>query len=118
MSDKSRKGKDGKNIKENSESPGSLSDEVFSDGLNSPECAKVVVQILRNIENLVKELLVWNEETKNAQIKVTVTEFFSNKFNELERENKKKSKSIKELEETTDILKEKNWSLTSDIDSL
>lgn len=58
LSDKSRKGKDGKNIKENSESPGSLSDEVFSDGLNSPECAKVVVQFLRNIENLVKELLV------------------------------------------------------------
>ena len=58
LSDKSRKGKDGKNIKENSESPGALSDEVFSDGLNSPECAKVLVQFLRNIENLVKELLV------------------------------------------------------------
>ena len=93
MSDKSRKGKDGKNIKENSESPGSLSDEVFSDGLNSPECAKVVVQFLRNIENLVKELLVWNEETKNAQIKVTESlNFFQISLMNLREKTKRKAK--------------------------
>lgn len=93
MSDKSRKGKAGKNIKENSESPGSLSDEVFSDGLNSPECAKVVVQFLRNIENLVKELLVWNEETKNAQIKVTESlNFFQISLMNLREKTKRKAK--------------------------
>ena len=41
----------------------------------------------------------------------------SNKFDELERENKKKNEKIKELVETTDILTEKK-SLTSDVDEL
>ena len=119
LSDKSRNGEDAKKVKENAESTGSLSDEVFSDGLNSPECAKILVNCLRNIENQVKELFILNEETKNAQIKVTESlEFFSNKFDELERENKKKNEKIKELEETIDILTEKNKSLTSDVDEL
>ena len=74
---------------------------------------------LRNIENQVKELFILNEETKNAQIKVTESlEFFSNKFDELEREHKKKNEKIKELEETIDNLTEKNKSLTSDVDEL
>ena len=45
-------------------------------------------------------------------------EFFSNKFDELERENKKKNEKIKELEETIDILTEKNKSLTNEVDEL
>ena len=74
---------------------------------------------LRNIENQVKELFILNEEIKNAQIKVTEShEFFSNKFDELERENKKKNENIKELKETIDILTEKNKSLTSNVDEL
>ena len=78
--------------------------------MNSPECAKILENIEnRNIKNQVKELFILNEETTNAQIKVTeALEFFSNTFDELERENKKKSKKIKELEETIHILKEKN----------
>ena len=71
LSDKSRNGEDARKIKENAESTGSLSDEVFSDGLIHPECAKVLVNYLRNIENQVKELFILNEETKNEQIKVT-----------------------------------------------
>ena len=119
LSDKSRNGEDAKKVKENAESTGSLSDEVFSNGLNSPECAKILVNCLRNTENQVKELFILNEENKNTQIKVTESlEFFSNKFDELERENKKKNEKIKELEETIDILTEKNKSLTSDVDEL
>ena len=40
-------------------------------------------------------------------------EFFSNRFDELERENKNKNEKIKELEETNDILigKIKVWLL-------
>ena len=45
-------------------------------------------------------------------------EFFPNKFDELERENKMKNEKIKELEETIDILTEKNKSLTSDVNEL
>ena len=74
---------------------------------------------MRNIENQVKELFILNEETKNGQIKVTESlEFFSNKFDELKKENKKKNEKIKELEEAIDVLIEKNKSLTSDVDEL
>ena len=76
--------------------------------MNSQECAKILVNCLRNIEKQVKELFILNEETKNTQIKVTESlEFFSNKFDKLERENKKKNKKMKELEETIDVLTEK-----------
>ena len=119
LSDKSRNGEDAKKVKENAECTGSLSDEVFNYGLNSPECAKILVNCLRNIENQIKELFILNEETKNAQIKVTESlEFFSNKFDELERENKKKNEKMKELKETINNLTEKNKSLSSDIDEL
>ena len=51
-----------------------------------------------------RKLFVLNEETKNAQIKVTASlEFFSNKFDELAKESKMKKEKIKELEETIDI---------------
>ena len=88
MSDKSRNGGDAKKVKETAKSTFSLSDEVFSDGLNSSECAKILLNCLRNIENQLKEFSVVNEETKK-QIKVTDSlKFFSNKFDGLERENK------------------------------
>ena len=119
LSDKSRNEEDAKKVKETAESTGSLSDEYLAMVWISPECAKILVNCLRNIENQVKELFILNEETKNAQIKVTESlEFFSNKFDELERENKKKNEKIKELEETIDILTEKNKSLTNEVDEL
>ena len=90
LTDKSGNGEDAKKVKENAETTGSLSDEAFGDGLNSPDYAKILMNCLRNIINQVKELFILNEDTKNAQIKVTESlEFFSNKFDELERENKK-----------------------------
>ena len=94
LSDKSRNGEDAKKVKKkNAESTGSLTDEVFSNGLNSPESAKILENCLRNIKNQVKQSFILNEETKNTQIKVTGSlEFFSNTFDELERENKRKTK--------------------------
>ena len=41
---------DAKKAKENAESTGFLSDGVFSDGLNSPECAKILMNYLKNLE--------------------------------------------------------------------
>ena len=66
LSDKSRNGEDAKKVRENAESIGSLSDEVFSDGLNSPECAKILVNCLRNIENQVKKLYFKRRNKKPA----------------------------------------------------
>ena len=63
---------------------------------------------------MLKELFVLNEETRTMQIKVTESlEFLFNKFDEFERDNKKKNETIKELEETIDILTEKNKRLMS-----
>ena len=52
LSDKSNDGEEAKRIREN-DSLSSLSDEVFSDGLNSPVQAKLFFNCLRNIENQV-----------------------------------------------------------------
>ena len=43
LSDKSRDGEDSKKLRERSDSLSSLSNEVFTDDLNSPELAKLLV---------------------------------------------------------------------------
>ena len=99
LSDKSKDGEDSKKVKE-SDSLSSLPDEVFSDGLNSPELAKLLINCLKkNIENQVKELFTFHEEAKESQIKVTESlEFMSAKFDDLEMEIKKKDEKINQLE--------------------
>ena len=98
LSDKSKDGEDSKKVKE-SDSLSSLPDEVFSDGLNSPELAKLLINCLKSIENQVKELFTFHEEAKESQIKVTeALEFMSAKFDDLEKEIKKKDERINQLE--------------------
>ena len=70
LSDKSREEEDSKKVKESDKS--FLPEETFSDGLNSPELAKLLVNCLKSIENQVKELFTFHEEAKESQIKVTV----------------------------------------------
>ena len=94
LSDTSKDGEDSKKVKE-SDSLSSLPDKVFSDGLNSPELAKLLVNCLKSIENQVKELFTFHEEAKESQIKVTESlEFMSAKFDDLEKEIKKKDEKI------------------------
>ena len=64
LSDKSKDGEDSKKVKE-SDSVSSLPDEDFSDGLNSPELIKLLVNCLKSIENQVKELSL---STKSKEI--------------------------------------------------
>ena len=118
LSDKSKDGEDSKKVKE-SDSLSSLPDEVFSDGLNSPELAKLLINCLKSIENHVKELFTLHEEAKESQIKVTESlEFMSAKFDDLEKEIKKKDEKINQLEKTTENLAEKQESLSSEIGNL
>ena len=118
LSDKSKDGEDSKKVKE-SDSLSSLPDEVFSDGLNSPELAKLLINCLKSIENQVKELFTFHEEAKESQIKVTESlEFMSAKFDDLEKEIKKKDEKINQLEKTIENLAEKQKSLSSEIDDL
>ena len=97
LSDKSRDREDSKKVKE-SDSLSSIPGEGFSDGLNSPELAKLLVNCLKIIENQVKELFNFCEEAKKLQIKVTVSlDFMSAKFDDLEKEIKKKHEKINKL---------------------
>ena len=109
---------DSKKVKE-SGSIASLPDEVFSDGSYSPELPKLLVSCLKSIENQVKELLTFHEETKENQIKVTESlEFMSVKLGNLEKQVTKKDEKINQFEKTIGNLVKKPKSLSSDIDSL
>ena len=94
LSDKSNNWKDSKKVKE-SDSLNSLPAEVFSDGLNTPELAKLLISCLKSIENQVKELFTFHKEAKESQINVTESlEFMSAKFDDLEKEITKKDENI------------------------
>ena len=113
LSDKSREGEDSKKVKESDKS--FLPEEAFSDGLNSPELAKLLVNCLKSIKIQEKELFTFHEEAKESQIKVIESfEFMSAKFDDLEKEIKKKDEKINQLEKTI----EKQKTLSSEIDGL
>ena len=113
LSDKSRDGEDSKKLQEQSDSLSSLSDEVFADGLNSPELAKLLVC------SFVKDLFKVNEETKISQIKVTESlDALSKKIDELETEIKNKDEKIQLLENRVEILEEEKESQGKEIDDL
>ena len=97
-SDKSRDGEDARMSTEN-ESLSSISDEIFSDGLNSPALAKLFFNCLRNIENQVKELSLFQEETVKNNLKVTESlNSMSERFDKLEGLLKEKDEKIQFLE--------------------
>ena len=117
LSDKSREGEDSKKVKESDKS--FLPEEAFSDGLNSPELAKLLVNCLKSIKIQEKELFTFHEEAKESQIKVIESfEFMSAKFDDLEKEIKKKDGKINQLEKTIENLVEKQKTLSSEIDGL
>ena len=64
ISEKSRDEEYLKKVKER-DNISSLPDEVLSDGLNSPELAKLLVNCLKSIENQLKELFTFHKETKD-----------------------------------------------------
>ena len=115
LSNKSPNGEDSKKHRENSDSANSLPDDVFSDGFNSPECAKILINCLKSIELQVKEFFVLHEDTKNSQIKgekqldslADALELLSAKFDELEKDREKKDKKISELEKKVGSLESK-----------
>ena len=118
LSDKLRDGEDSNNVKEN-DSLSSLPQQHPFSSFNSPELAKLLVNCLKSIENQVKELLTFHEETKENQIKVTESlEFMSVKLGNLEKQVTKKDEKINQFEKTIGNLVKKPKSLSSDIDSL
>ena len=110
LSDKSKDGEDSKKVKE-SNSLSSLPDEFFS--------YKLIINCLKSIENQVNELFTFHKEAKESQIKVTeLLDFMSTKFDDLEKEIKKKDEKINQLEKNFENLVEKHKSHSSEIDDL
>lgn len=120
LSDKSRDGEDTKKIRENStNSLSDLSDEIFEDGLNSPECAKIFFNCLKRIETDVKKLFELQAESKDAQIKATQSlQYLSNKLDEIEVENNKKDERITQLEERVKKLEKEKKDVCDNIDKM
>ena len=112
LSDKSRNGKGSKKHRENSDRASSLRDYVFSDGFNSPKCAKIFINCLKSKELHVKEVFMFREDTKKSQIKgkADALELLSAKFDELEKGREKKDKKISELEKKVESLVS-NWGI-------
>ena len=120
LSDKSRNGEDTKKIRENSaNSLSDLPDEVFEDGLASPDCAKIFFNCLKRIESDVKKLFEIQAESKDAQIKVTESlQNLSDKLDEIEAENKKKDEKITQLEERVKELEKEKKDIYGNIDEM
>ena len=69
LSGKSWNGEDSKKHRDNSDSGSSLPHDAFSDGFNSPECAKILINCLKSIQLHIKELFVFHNDAKDSQIK-------------------------------------------------
>ena len=70
LSDKSRNREDTKKIRESSANYLSdLPDEVFEDGLASPDCAKIFFNCLKRKESDVKSYLRYKQKVKTLKLK-------------------------------------------------
>ena len=122
---KSRDGDDSKEVKEQYESINSMPDDVFTDGLSSPNCVKMLINCLRNIETQVKDFYDCFDVLKNSHIKGekqldSVNEsikHLSDRFDAYEEERDKQNK-IKVLEEKVEKLENENKALSESVDDL
>ena len=91
-------------------------DDVFTEGMKSPECLHILVNCMKNIEAKIKEIWEMNQVTLDNQIKgqcqlrdlVKSIEFYNERCGELERDNRKKEEKINELEEKSRKIGKKN----------
>ena len=110
LSDQSCNGGELKKAREGSLNDTSVSlDYIFTEDMKSPECLHILVSCIKNIEAKIKEIWEMNQVTQYNQIKgecqlrdlVKSIEFYNEKFDEFEIDNRKKEKKINELEEKT-----------------
>ena len=84
-------------------------DYVFKEGLKPPECLNILANCMKNTEMQIKEICEMNQVTQDNQIRrecqlrcfVKLIEFYNEKFDKLERDNKKKEEKVNELEKKT-----------------
>ena len=100
-------------------------EDAFTGGMKSPERLHIIVNCMKNIEAKIKKICEMNQVTQNNQIKgecrlkdlVESIEFYNDRFDELERNNRKKGEKINELEENTKKMDNKIEELKRVIDS-
>ena len=84
-------------------------DDVFIEDMKSPEYLHILVSCMKSIDAKTKEICKMNQVMQDNQIKgecqlgdlVKSLEFYNEKFEDLERDTRKKEEKINELEETT-----------------
>ena len=97
----------------------SVNDEVFTEGLQSPQCVKILIKCLRNLESQVEELHSISNATKEKQIKgdghladlKKSFEFISTKFEVYEKERKEKEEAINLLKAEVASVKKKKMKI-------
>ena len=93
-------------------SMGLETDDVFSQGLKSPECVKILFNCLQNLETEMKSIKEISLAGKDCQIKGTeqhndtdtAINFINKKFEDFEKTLKEKEEEIKLLEKENDYL--------------
>ena len=125
LSDQSCNGEEPKKAREGSLNDSSVPlDDVFTEDMKSPDYFHILVNRMQSIEAKTKEIFEMNQVTQDNQIKgecqlgdlVKSLEFYNEKFEDLERDNRKKEKKINELEETTRKMDQKINDLNRVID--
>ena len=100
LSNQSWNGEESKKVRECSLNDSSASlDDLFTEGLKSPECLHILVNCMKNIDAKIKEICEMNQVTQDNQIKgecqlrdlVKSIEFYNEKFDKLGRDNRKLS---------------------------
>ena len=117
-SETSTSGDDPKKIRDGSLDDSNNPDDVFTEGLSSPDCVKILYNCIKNVENQIHGIHSKTEETKMSQIKGEqhlmdlnkTVNFICEKFDEYERDRAEKKKIISELQ--------KNINMSATIESL
>ena len=105
-SETSTSGDDPKKIRDGSLDDSNNPDDVFTEGLSSPDCVKILYNCIKNVENQIHGIHSKTEETKMSQIKGEqhlmdlnkTVNFICEKFDEYERDRAEKEKIISELQ--------------------
>ena len=106
-SETSTSGDDPKKIRGGSLDDSNNPDDVFTEGLSSPDCVKILYNCINNVENQIQAIHSKTEESKISQVKGEqhlmdlnkTVNFICEKFDEYERDRSEKEKIISELQE-------------------
>ena len=98
---------------------------VLHESLKSPDCMKILLNYLQNLDERVKELYILSQSNNKKHIKgekhlLDLTEsinFMAKKFDDCEKDRTEKEKLIKDLREAASSLKNEHEQLKSDVEN-